>query len=104
MRVGVLRSPRVIRRLMTQTSDSTCSSSMASSTYAGVQRDLGASREVAILSISLFVMGLGVGPRKSATSLGEACNSYPLASLPGPPLRILRPSQHLPVVLLDIYP
>ncbi|KAG7539600.1 hypothetical protein FFLO_03476 [Filobasidium floriforme] len=40
----------------------TCTSSMASSTYAGIEREFGISQEVAILSVSLFVLGLGSGP------------------------------------------
>ncbi|KAJ9104070.1 hypothetical protein QFC20_004647 [Naganishia adeliensis] len=40
----------------------TCASSMASSTYAGIEDSFGISNEVAILTVSLFVMGLGVGP------------------------------------------
>ena len=35
---------------------------MAGDTYAGVMADLHVSQEVAILSISLFVVGLGIGP------------------------------------------
>jgi MFS family permease len=35
---------------------------MASSTYAGIEKSFGISNEVAILTVSLFVMGLGVGP------------------------------------------
>lgn len=42
--------------------NSTCASSMASSTYAGIEDSFGISNEVAILTVSLFVMGLGVGP------------------------------------------
>jgi hypothetical protein len=41
----------------------TCCSSMAGSTYAGMEAEFGVSREVCVLSISLFVIGLGVGPR-----------------------------------------
>lgn len=40
----------------------TCASSMASSTYTGIETDLGISKEVAILTVSLFVAGLGLGP------------------------------------------
>lgn len=40
----------------------TCCSSMASDTYAGMEKDLGVSSEVCILSVNLFVVGLGVGP------------------------------------------
>ncbi|KAJ9093715.1 hypothetical protein QFC21_006311 [Naganishia friedmannii] len=40
----------------------TCASSMASSTYAGIERSFGISSEVAILTVSLFVIGLGLGP------------------------------------------
>jgi len=35
---------------------------MASSTYAGIEAEFGISQEVAILSVSLFVLGLGSGP------------------------------------------
>ena len=42
----------------------TCCSSMAGSTYAGMRADFGVGEEVCILSISLFVAGLGVGPRE----------------------------------------
>lgn len=42
----------------------TCCSSMAGSTYAGMQEEFNVVEEVCILSISLFVMGLGVGPRE----------------------------------------
>lgn len=52
----------VAKRLADPSSHRTCTSSMAASTYAGMERDLGVSPEVAILSISLFVLGLGVGP------------------------------------------
>ncbi|KAJ3536252.1 hypothetical protein NM688_g6864 [Phlebia brevispora] len=40
----------------------TCASSMASFAEAGISRDLHVSEEVAILGISLFVLGLGMGP------------------------------------------
>lgn len=43
----------------------TCCSSMAGSTYTGMKEDFHVGEEVCILSISLFVAGLGVGPRKS---------------------------------------
>lgn len=43
----------------------TCCSSMAGDTYTGMEADLGVSEEVCILSISSFVAGLGIGPRKS---------------------------------------
>jgi MFS family permease len=42
--------------------NSTCASSMASSTYAGIEESFNISNEVAILTVSLFVMGLGIGP------------------------------------------
>jgi MFS family permease len=35
---------------------------MAASTYAGIESDLDIGSEVAVLSVSLFVAGLGVGP------------------------------------------
>ena len=35
---------------------------MASSTYAGIENEFGISQQVAILSVSLFVLGLGSGP------------------------------------------
>lgn len=35
---------------------------MAASTYAGLQKSFHISEEVAILTVSLFVLGLGVGP------------------------------------------
>lgn len=40
----------------------TCTSSMASDTYPGMIRDFHVSEEVCVLSISLFVIGLGIGP------------------------------------------
>ena len=40
----------------------TCTSSMASDTYAGMIEEYGVGEEVCILSVSLFVAGLGVGP------------------------------------------
>lgn len=40
----------------------TCASSVVTSAYKGIERDLGASEEVAILGLSLFVVGLGLGP------------------------------------------
>ncbi|ETW81890.1 major facilitator superfamily [Heterobasidion irregulare TC 32-1] len=40
----------------------TCTSSAAAFTEAGVAREFHVSREVTVLAISLFVMGLGVGP------------------------------------------
>ncbi|KIJ49144.1 hypothetical protein M422DRAFT_28127 [Sphaerobolus stellatus SS14] len=39
-----------------------CGSSVAGATEAGVQRDLNVSHEVSILGISLYVVGLGLGP------------------------------------------
>jgi hypothetical protein len=42
----------------------TCCSSMASDTYAGLEAEFGVSQEVCILTVSLFVAGLGVGPRE----------------------------------------
>ncbi|RXK41008.1 hypothetical protein M231_01639 [Tremella mesenterica] len=40
----------------------TCCSSMAADAYAGMEKRFGVSQEVCILSVSLFVAGLGVGP------------------------------------------
>ncbi|CAD6884128.1 unnamed protein product [Tilletia controversa] len=40
----------------------TCASSMAASAFGGISEAFGVGREVAILSISLFVAGLGLGP------------------------------------------
>lgn len=40
----------------------TCCSSMAADTYAGMEKQYGVSQEVCILSVSLFVAGLGIGP------------------------------------------
>ncbi|KAE8234813.1 hypothetical protein CF326_g151 [Tilletia indica] len=40
----------------------TCASSMTASAYEGISQAFGVGREVAILSISLFVAGLGLGP------------------------------------------
>ncbi|KAK4687747.1 hypothetical protein P7C73_g2377, partial [Tremellales sp. Uapishka_1] len=40
----------------------TSCSSMAANTYPGMERDLAVSREVCVLSVSLFVTGLGSGP------------------------------------------
>lgn len=40
----------------------TCASSVVSSAYYGLEDELGASHEVAILGLSLFVIGLGLGP------------------------------------------
>ena len=40
----------------------TCCSSMAGSTYAGLAEEFSVGEEVCILSVSLFVAGLGTGP------------------------------------------
>lgn len=40
----------------------TCTSSIYTSTYAQLQRDLGSSTIVSTLGLSLFVIGLGIGP------------------------------------------
>lgn len=40
----------------------TCTSSIVASSYRNLERELNISSEVAILSLSLFVLGLGVGP------------------------------------------
>ncbi len=37
---------------------------MASSTYKGIEESFGVSQTVAVLSVSLFVAGLGCGPRE----------------------------------------
>lgn len=51
----------------------TCCSSMAGNTYGGMEAEFGVSREVCVLSISLFVAGLGVGPRECLeTPSGQA--------------------------------
>ncbi|TFY76597.1 hypothetical protein EWM64_g7414 [Hericium alpestre] len=50
----------------------TCASSVASFTEAGIQQTFGISKEVAILGISLFVVGLGVGP----LSIGPLSEMY----------------------------
>lgn len=42
----------------------TCCSSMAGSTYPGMEVSFGVSQLVCVLSISLFVFGLGTGPCK----------------------------------------
>ncbi len=41
---------------------------MAGETYPGMEADYGVGQEVCILSISLFVAGLGVGPSKFQSS------------------------------------
>ncbi|TFY74495.1 hypothetical protein EWM64_g9517, partial [Hericium alpestre] len=61
------RKPLLLRWLAVLTISSasvcvTCASSAASFSEAGIQHEFGISKEVAILGISLFVMGLGVGP------------------------------------------
>jgi hypothetical protein len=45
----------------------TCCSSMAGFTYPGMEATFHVGTEVCTLSISLFVMGLGTGPRKLTT-------------------------------------
>ncbi|PWN46595.1 MFS general substrate transporter [Violaceomyces palustris] len=40
----------------------TCTSSVVTSAYGGIEREFGVSHEVAILGLSLFVIGLGIGP------------------------------------------
>lgn len=40
----------------------TCTSSVVATAYEGIERDLHVSHEVAILGLSLFVLGLGCGP------------------------------------------
>lgn len=40
----------------------TCCSSAVTLTYAGVEASFGSSSEVTILGLSLFVLGLGLGP------------------------------------------
>lgn len=40
----------------------TCTSSVVTTAYTGLERDFGISHEVAILGLSLFVAGLGTGP------------------------------------------
>lgn len=40
----------------------TCASSVVTSAFKGIERDLHASQEVAILGLSFFVVGLGLGP------------------------------------------
>ncbi|KAL9935367.1 hypothetical protein V8E36_005715 [Tilletia maclaganii] len=40
----------------------TCTSSMTTSAYSGIEEAFGVGREVAILSLSIFVAGLGLGP------------------------------------------
>ncbi|PWY99742.1 MFS general substrate transporter [Testicularia cyperi] len=40
----------------------TCTSSIISNAYGGIQAEFGISKEVAILGLSLFVVGLGIGP------------------------------------------
>lgn len=40
----------------------TCTSSVVSTAYEGIEKDLHIGREVAILGLSLFVLGLGFGP------------------------------------------
>ncbi|KAF3905257.1 hypothetical protein ABW21_db0204923 [Orbilia brochopaga] len=42
--------------------NTTCASSIYTSTYEQIERDFKVSHEVAILGLSLFVMGLGIGP------------------------------------------
>lgn len=44
----------------------TCASSMYTSTYDQIEPEFGISQEVAILGLSLFVIGLGLGPMISA--------------------------------------
>lgn len=40
----------------------TCASSVISTSFEGIERDLGVSEEVAILTLSLFVLGLALAP------------------------------------------
>lgn len=40
----------------------TCTSSVVTTAYSGLEKDFGISHEVAILGLSLFVAGLGTGP------------------------------------------
>jgi hypothetical protein len=44
----------------------TCCSSMAAYTYPGMEAEFGVGRLVCVLSVSLFVAGLGTGPRECA--------------------------------------
>ncbi len=47
----------------------TCCSSMAADTYPGMEEEFNVSQEVCILSVSLFVTGLGLGPSESTVEL-----------------------------------
>ncbi|KAF3157260.1 hypothetical protein TWF788_005474 [Orbilia oligospora] len=42
--------------------NTTCASSIYTSTYSQIEKEFGSSHELAIAGLSLFVMGLGVGP------------------------------------------
>jgi hypothetical protein len=97
---------------------STCSlcvtnnSSIVASNYEPIELDFGISRTVAILGLSLFVTGLGIGPvsgtckfwrtRERADHLTRP--SVPLAALPRSFLRGVWQAADLPSQLCSLYP
>lgn len=58
----LLKKARVLGIIAMGSTCVTCASSVVSSAYSGIQADLDVSKEVAILGLSLFVAGLGLGP------------------------------------------
>jgi hypothetical protein len=66
-------------RITAQVALNTFTVSFCSSSYSGglkfIQRDLGVSQDVAILGISLYVLGFGLGPLVWAP-VGEACSVF----------------------------
>lgn len=72
----------------------TCCSSMASDTYPGMMETFHISQEVCILSISIFVMGLGTGPREYL-SLCQALPTHCRHKLP-----IVTTRHHVPCDLV----
>lgn len=97
---------------------STCSlcvtnnSSIVASNYEPIEADFGISRTVAILGLSLFVTGLGIGPvsgtckRRWTGKRGSHLTRppVPLAALPGSLLRSVWQAAHLPSQLCSLYP
>ena len=80
------------------TGGSTCGSSIYSATYAQINPEFGISQEVAVLGLSLYVLGMGTGEYRSA-SARAAVDSICRPHYSCAAVRVLRQTHNLPLLL-----
>lgn len=80
----------------------TATSSIQASTYNSIEREFRLSRPEAVLGVSLYVLGLGLGSRERSTPSKAGRHSL-TSSLPGPDERVLRTMLHLPHLVFPLH-